>query len=57
MLHNLEVYAFILMLYFLYSDLVYVEGSLRYNDYVDKDGNPRTKTEINQCKSRKNYDI
>lgn len=30
------------------GDLVYVEGSLRYNDYVDKDGNPRTKTEINQ---------
>ncbi|GAA5799610.1 hypothetical protein EDC94DRAFT_597961 [Helicostylum pulchrum] len=30
------------------GDLVYVEGNIRYNDYMDKDGNPRTKTEINQ---------
>ncbi|KAG2207409.1 uncharacterized protein EV154DRAFT_504763 [Mucor mucedo] len=30
------------------GDQVYVEGSVRYNDYTDKDGNPRTKTEIHQ---------
>ncbi|KAI9472209.1 MAG: hypothetical protein EXX96DRAFT_583266 [Benjaminiella poitrasii] len=30
------------------GDLVYVEGTLRYKDYVDKDGNPRTKAEIDQ---------
>ncbi|KAI8987305.1 hypothetical protein BDF20DRAFT_849355 [Mycotypha africana] len=30
------------------GDLVYVEGTLRYNDYMDKEGNPRTKAEINQ---------
>jgi hypothetical protein len=35
-----------------YSDHVYVEGTLRYNDYLDKDGNPRTKAEINQSKGK-----
>ncbi|KAI7904098.1 uncharacterized protein BX663DRAFT_506392 [Cokeromyces recurvatus] len=30
------------------GDLVYVEGTLRYKDYVDKEGNPRTKAEIDQ---------
>lgn len=32
------------------SDHIYLEGSLRYSDYLDKDGNPRTKTEIHQSK-------
>ncbi|KAI8640753.1 hypothetical protein BD408DRAFT_389958 [Parasitella parasitica] len=30
------------------GDQVYVEGVLRYSDYVDKDNNPRTKAEIHQ---------
>ncbi|CAO0801725.1 unnamed protein product [Mucor circinelloides] len=30
------------------GDQVYVEGTLRYNDYIDKDNIPRTKAEINQ---------
>ncbi|CDH61174.1 hypothetical protein RO3G_11994 [Lichtheimia corymbifera JMRC:FSU:9682] len=30
------------------GDLVYVEGSLRYNDFTDKEGVMRTKAEINQ---------
>lgn len=30
------------------SDLVYVEGTLRYVDYTDKEGISRTKAEINQ---------
>ena len=32
------------------SDLVYVEGALRYADYVDKEGIGRTKAEITQSK-------
>ncbi|KAI9264460.1 hypothetical protein BY458DRAFT_477049 [Sporodiniella umbellata] len=30
------------------GDLVYVEGSLRYSDYVDKEGVSRTRAEISQ---------
>ncbi|KAI8882132.1 nucleic acid-binding protein [Backusella circina FSU 941] len=30
------------------GDLVYVEGQLRYSDYTDKEGTPRTKAEIYQ---------
>ncbi|KAI8141974.1 hypothetical protein BJV82DRAFT_616639 [Fennellomyces sp. T-0311] len=30
------------------GDLVYVEGSLRYNDYTDREGVLRTKAEIHQ---------
>ncbi|KAI8054929.1 uncharacterized protein B0P05DRAFT_641273 [Gilbertella persicaria] len=30
------------------GDQVYVEGTLRYNDYTDKEGVSRTKAEINQ---------
>jgi hypothetical protein len=40
------------LFYFIFgiSDLVYVEGQLRYSDYTDKEGTPRTKAEIYQCK-------
>ncbi|CEI90815.1 Putative Single-stranded DNA-binding protein [Rhizopus microsporus] len=34
------------------SDLVYVEGALRYADYVDKEGVGRTKAEITQTSFR-----
>ncbi|CEJ00971.1 Putative Single-stranded DNA-binding protein [Rhizopus microsporus] len=34
------------------SDLVYVEGALRYADYVDKEGIGRTKAEITQTSFR-----
>lgn len=29
-------------------DLVYVEGTLRYSDFTDKDGVPRTRADISQ---------
>ncbi|ORZ23301.1 hypothetical protein BCR42DRAFT_343854, partial [Absidia repens] len=32
------------------SDLVYIEGQLRYFDYTDKDGIERTKADIYQCR-------
>ncbi|KAI9496370.1 hypothetical protein BDB00DRAFT_869316 [Zychaea mexicana] len=34
------------------GDLVYVEGSLRYNDYTDREGVSRTKAEIHQSTFR-----
>ncbi|KAI9278462.1 hypothetical protein BDA99DRAFT_554096 [Phascolomyces articulosus] len=34
------------------GDLVYVEGSLRYNDYTDREGVMRTKAEIHQSQFR-----
>ncbi|KAG2220481.1 hypothetical protein INT45_011485 [Circinella minor] len=33
------------------GDLVYVEGSLRYNDFTDREGVQRTKAEIHQSKN------
>ncbi|CAO3682883.1 unnamed protein product [Rhizopus stolonifer] len=30
------------------GDLVYVEGTLRYSDFTDKDGVPRTRADISQ---------
>lgn len=36
------------------SDLVYVEGQLRYNDFTDREGIQRTKAEITQSKQAEN---
>lgn len=38
---------------YIISDQVYVEGSIRYSEYNDKDGNLKNKTEIVQSKFMK----